>query len=358
MPKRRGRGEGSISRRKDGTWHARISAGVVKGVRRVLHAYGKTKEEALGKLRKLQNETGTRVPVSSRFLLRDFLERWLAEAVKPTAAPSTYYRYEGVCRNHLAPALGSVRLDKLTPSHVATVATIPGSAWTRRRSAITLKTALSYAVRMGYILANPADGIAITRLPASEIGVLTDDEARRFLEHAACSELYALFALALGTGMRLGELLALRWDDFAGDAVSVRRSLSQVRGFKIKEPKSTKSRRRISLPQYCLEAVAAHPRTASPYLFTTSTGGFLSESNLRKRVFLPLCAAAGVSIRFHDLRHTHASALLRAGAHPKAVSSRLGHSTVEFTLRVYAHLLPDADAGLADAAEKIFRKKD
>lgn len=191
--------------------------------------------------------------------------------------------------------------------------------------------------------------------------------------------LYALFAVALGTGMRQGELLGLRWDDidFEKGTVAVQRSLAQLRGqFVLKEPKSKRSRRSVALPRFALDALRDHRAAmlkegniAAP-VFCTRTGQFIGKSNLIGQVFKPAvrranaaaaskAEAAGVTpevlpdIRFHDLRHTHATTLLSKGHSLKAVSQRLGHANVELTLRVYAHVLPTDDQKLADSLDKM-----
>jgi integrase len=178
--------------------------------------------------------------------------------------------------------------------------------------------------------------------------------------------LHALFALALGSGMRQGELLGLQWPDIDFDkgTVTVRRSLAQVISeFILKEPKSRSSKRMIRLPPFALDALLNHRRAMlaegqdvrAGTVFVTKTGQYVGKSNLIRQVFKPILEKAGVPVvRFHDLRHTHASVLLARGKSIKAVSRRLGHSNVAMTLRVYAHLLPDADGALADTAQKAF----
>jgi integrase len=175
-------------------------------------------------------------------------------------------------------------------------------------------------------------------------------------------------------------LLALQWSDidFATATLNVRRSLSQVKGvFAVKEPKSKTSRRSVALPMFALTALQGHQaaalkagRIAAP-VFSTRTGGYLDKKNVL-RAFRTIVANANAAekrrakdagtepdlipdrVRFHDLRHTHASALIADGCSIKAVSRRLGHADVSITLRVYTHLMPDDDDKLASRVGAIF----
>ncbi len=157
--------------------------------------------------------------------------------------------------------------------------------------------------------------------------------------------------------MRQGELFGLRWQDidFEREQLTVRHSLAEVKGeFILKEPKSKRSRRTVKLPACVVQALRNH-RTAmekeghgSPFVFVTKKGTHITKTNLTRQVLRPALRKAGLKrVRFHDLRHSHASMLLNAGASIKAVSHRLGHSSVELTLRTYTHCLPDADDTLA-----------
>jgi integrase len=179
--------------------------------------------------------------------------------------------------------------------------------------------------------------------------------------------LHALYVLALTSGMREGEALALHWTeiDFEHEAVSVVRTLKAKPGggFTLEPPKSKRSRRTIDLPRFTLEALHEHRKkmlaeghdVKTGPVFVTRTGNFIGKSNLIRQVHRPLLKRAGLPIhKFHALRHTHASNLLARGRNLRELSERLGHSSPELTLRVYAHLMPGAGKETAKILDQMF----
>jgi integrase len=388
MPrKQRGRTEGSLyQREKDGQWVGIISLGYDGHGRRKRRAvYGQTKAEAQEKMQKLQTQalTGT-LSDTGRLKVGDYLQRWLENTAKEKVRPTTYARYEQYVRLHLKPILGGVQLAKLRALHIencyAELQRNGASAWTRKMSGILLNSALRHAVRLKLIPYNPAMDVAKARPEEKEMEFLTQPQVKQLLEAARSTRLYALFALAVGSGMRQGEILGLQWSDidFEKGMLSVQRSLAQLKGqMVLKEPKSKRSRRSIQLPQFVLVALQEHRQAMlkegniGASVFCTRTGQFIFKSNLIRQVFKPVLKRANEwaikkgkangtepallpSIRFHDLRHTHATSLLAQGHSIKAVSQRLGHASIELTLRVYAHVLPTDDGKLAEGLERMF----
>ncbi len=367
MPKRRANGEGSVCQRKDGRWVATISVGRDENGRlRRRAVYGRTQGEALEKLRRLQAGPLGGTPVAdSRTRLAEYLERWLEESARPSIARSTYRGYRGYVANHIAPVLGQVRLARLTPQHVQSL-----RAELERRGAsphaqlsahVVLRRALSIAVRFGIIPRNPCDGVPRPRVVRRERTWLDAGQARRLLRAAKGDRLEALAVLAVTTGLRQGELLGLQWGDVDLEAgtLAVRRQLLEHADGKL-EPgglKTPKSRRLVDLPETAVRALEAHfkaglqPPPADAFVFTDSKGGPVRKSNLLRRWFHPLLERAGLPrIRFHDLRHTHASLLLAQGVNPKVVQERLGHSQISMTLDTYSHVVPSLQR---DAARRI-----
>jgi integrase len=190
------------------------------------------------------------------------------------------------------------------------------------------------------------------------MAVLNPDEARRLLEAASDSPLEALYVAAIGTGARFGELLGLRWEDIdlRRGAMSIQRTLVDVNGkLKTSEPKTSRGRRRIELPDFVTDALRRHrqQQAAEPHpkawVFADGNGGPLRKSNVLRRSFRPLLKKARLpQIRFHDLRDTAATLLLAQGVHPKAVQERLGHATIAITLDTYSHVLPSMQRDAAD----------
>jgi integrase len=244
---------------------------------------------------------------------------------------------------------------------------------TVRRAPDALAIALNYAVKLDLIRSNPAEARAVPKpkVPRREMIALTQSQCRRLLTAARPKPVYPLLALALGSGCRQGELLALRWEDvdLAAGSLRVRRSLARTRaGYVLKEPKSDAGRRTVTLPAFATDALrdhharAARLKLTSAPVFCTRTGGPLDRKNVL-RAFKAAVAAADAAdpkpedpiptaVRFHDCRHTAASLLLSAGLSLRAVSRRLGHAKPEMTLRVYAHCLPADDERLAEELDR------
>lgn len=389
---RRGRGEASIfQRRSDGLWVGTVSLGYGANGKRVRKTvYETSKAQVLEAIRKLQTDQAAgRLVKKEKLSVSDFLAAWLV-TVKDKVGAATFIRYKQLTDDYLIPAFGRIPLSKLMPLHVEMAygsmkrTTSAGSKEatpnTRKAAGTVLGIALRYAVRMQLIPSNPAADVSKPRGAYREMSFMTPSQVKEFLESASSSKNYALFAVAVGSGCRLGELLALQWPDvdFEKGTIEVRRSVSQVGSqFILKEPKTKSGRRTVVLPSFACTALHDHRREAlgkgkiSAPVFCTSGGTYFNKTNVR-REFLSVVARANgralekaenakteavvipESIRFHDLRHSHASCLISAGHSVKAVSRRLGHSDITMTLKTYAHLLPDDDAKLAAGSGVLF----
>jgi integrase len=303
----------------------------------------------------------------------EYLDRWLADAVRDTVRPRTYERYEQIAKTHLTPALGRHKLKSLTPAHVRGLYREKLDSGLSPRTVqyihVTLNKALKQAVADGLIPRNVAAAVKPPRPTKKEITPLSPEEARTFLDAASGDDLEALYVLAVSTGMRQGELLGLKWEDVDLEAgtLQVRRALSQTKdGPAFTPPKSAKSRRRIKLTGGGVTALKRHRKRQLEermecgglwqdhgLVFPNATGGPMRPWTLTGGSFLRVLRRAGLpeSTRFHDLRHTCATLLLSRGAHVKLVQELLGHATISITLDTYSHVLPGMDDGLADAMD-------
>lgn len=386
--KRRGREEGSIYQRADGLWSACISLGYDdKGKRKRRVVYGKTKAEVQEKLRELQNLAASgQLTEASKLKLGEYLDRWLEDVIRPTRTPNTYQSYEGVIRCHVKEHIGSLKLTNLAPVHVqglySAMERSGASSRMRQLAHAVLRRALVQAIKWGLIVRNACDGAERPRVAKKEMVTLTPEQTWTFLTSASEHRLEALFVLAVATGMREGELFALRWPDIdlEAGAIFVQHTLEEIDGkFRLKEPKSAKSRRRIELPSFAIEALWRHKagmmkeeHLEGP-VFCDCRGGWLRKSNFIRQVFKPLLKRTNEKlseeaekkavtpnllpdIRFHDLRHGHATMMLAMGEHPKVVQERLGHSQISLTLDTYSHVLPTVHKQAAENLDRVFRK--
>jgi integrase len=374
---RRGRGEGSVFEREDGQWVGSVSLGYAESGRRKRKVvYGTTKQEVLDKLDKLRGDARAgNLPDAGGMTVGQLLDRWL-QSNKPKMGIRTYEVRERTVANHVRPRLGGLKLAKLTAIHIeafyADLHNENVGPWAVRHAANALCAALNHACRLKLIPSNPATAVPKPSEPKREMLCLTQEQARHLLVTARSRTVYPVLAVALGTGCRQGEILALTWDDLdlRKGALTVRRCLSETKqGFVLKEPKTAAGRRTVTLPDFVVEALVEHKATmmkagliAAP-VFCSRTGNHLFKRNLLRSFWgavqdantqaakLPLAEAEVKTIpaglRFHDLRHSSASILLSQGQSLRAVSQRLGHSNPALTLKVYAHCLPSDDAQLA-----------
>jgi integrase len=379
MAKKRGNNEGSIYRRKNGTWAAQYTVWTAEGRKR-RSVSGKTRAEVSRKLTEaMADRDGGLLHDAGKLTVGEYLDRWLADSVKGTVKETTYANYAYITHKHVSPALGHVKLKTLTPAHVrgfyGEKARTNLSASTVKKMHVVLRKSLSQAVSDGLIPRNAADGVKPPRVgaPGEEIKPLGSEECAAFLEASRGERLEALYVLAIHCGLREGELLALRWEDVYLEAVRptmlVRRTLTRGedgRGWVVGASTKSGKGRRVRLTRRAVTALKDHRkrqleermRLAGHWqdqglVFAGETGSLLNPSNLRNRSFKRIKAHSGVreDLRFHDLRHTCATLLLSEGVNAKVVSELLGHASITITLNIYSHVLPDMQDSAADAME-------
>jgi len=352
---RRGRNEGSVHQRKDGSWSAAISLGVVNGKRKRVAVYAKTKREVMDKLDKLRQDAGAGLLADkTRMTIDQVLTDWLAE-VETTLEKGTARNYQKSAA-YIRSRLGGLNVAKLTPANVAAFYTSlladGKSAYLVRRVGIALGIMLSFAQRRGIVARNVARDAKRPRVERKELQIPTTDEVRRLLAAVAGDRLEALFVVAAMSGARQGELLALQWQDidFAKGTMAIVRALGEVNGeFDIKNTKTAAGKRVVALPADALDALQRHRKAQlaegifpgpTQTVFCSCVGGYVGKANLWSRHIRPALKRADMKCTFHALRHWHASQLLSQGVPLPVVSQRLGHSNRALTLAVYSHALP------------------
>lgn len=338
-----------------------------------------TKKDAEKRLAELlhQLDTGTFMK-PGKTTMSEYLERWLKEYAWPNLAPRTVEGYEHIIRRHLIPALGNIPLTQLKPEHLQRYCSEklvagrcdgkgPLSPRTVRHHHVALHNALQSAVKWGLLLRNPADAVSPPRSQRPRWHTLNEGDIGTLLEAAQKTPYYALFYLAIFTGMRRSELLALRWSDV--DLILcqlyVTRTLHQLRDSSIvyRAPKTAKGRRMIALSPSAVSVLREHrekqevilvrlgvlPRD-DDLIFSQLNGSPLLPNSVT-HAWVKLVRRIGLSgVRLHDARHSHASLMLKAGVHPKIVQERLGHASIGITLDTYSHVSP----GLQEAAANRF----
>jgi integrase len=322
--------------------------------------FGTTNREAAAKLRRaLTAKDEGRVLPASTDTVEAFLRDWI-EGQRPNLRRGTWVRYEQLLRVHVFPQLGSRRLSALEPEHVARLyagllaaGVSPSNVHHVHR---VLHRGLGQAVRWNKVARNAAALVDPPRRERRDMSTLTAEQVRRLLEVSTIRD-RPFYLLAVSTGMRLGELLALRWADVDLRMASLRvvRTVRKVsgEGWVFGAPKTQRSMRRIELSEDVVEALSAHKVAQveerwragqlwqdNDLVFPGITGRPRQGSHILRDFYPTLERAELPRVRFHDLRHTAATLMLSSNVHPKVVSEILGHANIAITLDTYSHVLP------------------
>ena len=359
------------TKRNDGRWMGRLT--LPNGKRKAV--YAPTKDAVLKQIRKMENDQDAGLPVvSDKRTVGQYLKEWL-EVIRPRLQPTTYARYETFVRRQLIPEIGRVKLSRLTAQQVQKVYALWRerglSATTVKHMHTVLHNALGQAVRWEYVARNVADLVDKPRPAVREMNTLSRVQVGQFLEAAEGDRLEALYILALSTGLRQGELLALRWPyvDLERGSLQVRGTMQPITGggLRISEPKTKASKRRVLLAPLAVDALRRHKTAqnlerlqlgaawANPDLvFANTAGGPIRAGDLLKRSFHLLLKKAGLPrMRFHELRHSAATLQFEGGTPAKVVQEMLGHSTIAITLDLYGHVTPTMQERAAEVANDI-----
>ena len=375
MPKTRGNGQGTIRARRNKagkitSWRAELMVGYDEsGKRKVWRASYPTKTKAVeGLAQAIADHAKGELILPEKATVAEYLARWL-NAIKPSVDPRWFHERERYVQQAIVPKLGAIQLGKLNRLAVQSwVSTLVEDGRSPRWIEVahgTLRKALADAVDWQVIPANPADRTKLPKAEHKEPTVWTPEQVRAFLTAVEGDDDAELYALAILSGARAGELCALTWADVDWErrAISINRSVSRVtgQGLVVADTKTRTSRRLIVLPpegiaalrrqQARLEDWALRPTYQDQGLvFPKRSGGYRSADAPRRKL-QKVAEELGLPVlTFHQLRHLHGSLLVALGVSLKVVQQRLGHSSIDVTADRYAHVLPGLDA---DAAKKL-----
>lgn len=300
-------------------------------------------------------------------LFSEFLERWRRDyLVAAQLKPSTLSAYTSVIDRHILPYFGSMKLDRITPATVQQFVAAKVAEASARGRVFHPKTVqncvrilskiFSTAMDWQMLARSPMVRIRLPRVERKEMDFLRPNEVRLLLQAAEDGTTRCLILLAVFSGMRQGELLALQWGDIDWNrsTIKVRRAFSRGQ---LESPKTAHSLREVRVGRHVLLKLREHQLLCggrSEFIFSTRLGAHLDAANVVKRGFAPALRRAGIrKIRFHDLRHTYASIMINEGANLKFVSKQLGHSSIQITLDRYSHLIPERHDASIEHFERV-----
>jgi len=374
--------KGHICKRSKDSWSIIIDIGrdPYTGKRRQQwHTVRGTKKDAERALRDmlLSFDQGTYVK-PSRINVGEWLTQWCDTYVAMHTTIRTQESYKSIVDRHLIPSLGAIPLSELRPQHLQNhYAQALSQGRKDKKGGLSARTvlyqhrilseALSHAVKMGLLARNVAEVVDPPRPSRPKMATLAPEDIHKYLEAASETPYYVFFSALLYTGLRRGELLALKWKNVDLDMATlyvVETAYKLNDGtYVIKEPKTPHSRRGVSLPPSLALLLRQHRSdqevmfgqsdkdlTDADFVFTRPDGSPLNPNAITLAHAKILEKAGLPHVRVHDLRHTHATLMLKAGVHPKVVSERLGHANISITLDTYTHVLP----GLQEAAAERF----
>ncbi len=378
---------GTIVKRSENSYRIKVSLGKDQTTGKYKAYYETvrgTKADSQRRLRELLTQLDNGIFIKpAKETLADYLNRWLEDYAKPNCSPRTFESYDMIVKLHLIPHFGSIPLLSLQPQHIQKYyakALDSGrrdgkgglSASTVRKHHRVLFEALRYGVKHEIITRNVAEAVDPPRAQVKEMQIWNAHEIECFLEEAKSTPYYALFHLDLFSGLRRSEILGLKWADmdFMFGQLSVNRSLHQLTDgrYVFRPPKTAKGRREVSLTPLSLKVMQEYyeeqktlyttlgiPFSDERLVFCHIENGKPLRPNTITRAWTSIGEKAGLKhIRLHDCRHSHASLLLKQGVHPKIVSERLGHSSVQITLDTYSHVTPGLQAAAAKGFDEAF----
>ena len=382
MSKRRKQGEGTLRKRADGRWEARVVIGYdEKGNPITKNVTAMEKGKCLEKLEQLKEKCGVQLTgkVKAEMAFGDWLDFWYQQYAKQTLRPTTQSGYENMIYNHIIPDIGKIPLNKLTQNDLQQFYTRLKNGGRKVRTELygkglsdrmvrgchaMCRKALEKAVADGIIRINPAIGCKLPPKKAKEMQVLTREEMQRFMAQAKADGYFELFLLELCTGMRRGEIVALQWDDLnmqTGELHICRQATTVHGNIHICAPKTKSSSRTVILPPDIVKILAEYKkRVNSRWMFPSPVkeDAPYHPSAVRKVLDRTLERAECKHIRFHDLRHTFATTALANGMDVKTLSAIIGHISSETTLNIYTHITDNMQRSAANKIEQGFGRNE
>ena len=382
MSKRRKQGEGTLRKRADGRWEARVVIGYdEKGNPITKNVTAMEKGKCLEKLEQLKEKCGVQLTgkVKAEMAFGDWLDFWYQQYAKQTLRPTTQSGYENMIYNHIITDIGKIPLNKLTQNDLQQFYTRLKNGGRKVRTELygkglsdrmvrgchaMCRKALEKAVADGIIRINPAIGCKLPPKKAKEMQVLTREEMQRFMAQAKADGYFELFILELCTGMRRGEIVALQWDDLnmqTGE-LHISRQATTVHGnIHICAPKTKSSIRTVILPPDIVKILVEYKkRINSRWMFPSPVkeDAPYHPSAIRKVLDRTLERAECKHVRFHDLRHTFATTALANGMDVKTLSAIIGHISSETTLNIYTHITDNMQRSAANKIEQGFGRNE
>ena len=348
MAKKRGQNEGSIRKRTDGTWEARVTVGMLaNGKQKRKSIYGKTRQEVSAKMTDLLNNLQKGIITNpTEMTLSEWLDYYMPECKKRFVKPTTYINYTVKVENHIKPAIGHYKLKTLRldiiQKFINSLSDKGLAPATVEAIYKLLHNALETAVDDGLIVRNPAHRVKLPKVAKPQINVLTIEQQRVFVEKAKEVYMGTVYIFDLCTGMRLGELLGLKWGDidFDNKQLYVKRTIRIVKDPDKQEekwhldfgsPKTPSSERMIPLNLTAIKLLQDVMNQQNQY---KSRAGTAYEDN-----DLVFCTQLGRPLDPHCLRHTFATRGAENTIDVRVMQQLLGHATIKETADTYTHVL-------------------